>query len=85
MAEVATLSINGEIKIPLRVRTKLGFKPGQKFDVRIQGRDVTLAPLGLPAEEQVKEFLDWTRENPPPKPVLVKMGGDRRRASGGRR
>lgn len=71
MPEVAYLSASGEIKIPLKVRTKLGLKAGQKFDVQIKGQDIKLVQLDLPSAEQIKEFVAWRNKNEEPDQVVI--------------
>src|SRR5687768_7737690 len=71
MPEVAYLSASGEIKIPLKVRTKLGLKAGQKFDVQIKGQDIKLVQLDLPSTEQIKEFVAWRKKNEEPDEMVI--------------
>lgn len=71
MTDVATMSETGEIKIPVAVQRKLGFEPGQRFDVQVKANTLLLVPLGLPGDEQVKEFIQWTKANPAPEPLKI--------------
>ena len=53
-----TLSVKGQIVIPLRVRGKLGLRAGQKFDVETMS-DGTI--LLIPVPDEVVEAMELSR------------------------
>jgi AbrB family looped-hinge helix DNA binding protein len=63
MPEIAYLSSTGEVKIPLRLRTKLGLQAGDKFEVGVKDGGLLLKRAGLPSDDQLAQFLAWTRKN----------------------
>ena len=62
MPEFAYLSTDGEVKIPLRIRIKLGLKDGEKFAVDTRGQNVLLRRVAMPGAEQIREFLAARRQ-----------------------
>lgn len=73
MPEVAYLSSTGEVKIPLRVRIKLGLKDGEKFNVSTRGQNLLLQRVSLPGAEQIREFLAARRQEKKNAVVKVRL------------
>ena len=77
MTEVATLSSTGEIKLPLKLRTKMGLNAGDKFDVEARGMELVFVKReSLPSADQVSDFVAWTKKHPR-EPRLV-VGGTKK-------
>jgi hypothetical protein len=90
MVEVAYLSSTGEVKVPLKIRVKMGLKAGEKFNVGTDGGNLVFERQGLPSTEQVKEFVAWAKSHPKTRPQKIQLtaktnGARKKRATRRRR
>ncbi len=48
--EIVKISRKGQVVIPVELRRKLGVRPGDRFEVWIEGETILLKPLRRPSE-----------------------------------